>query len=217
MAKAQVPFFYMFMMASFRTLRHSYELFKNHQSQLLALELKRLKKEIEADESEEFGGYLKQSIEREFANVFPRLQSYYAIVLLYSNVEYWLRRLSKRLREDGKLPLGHSDFQGTPVEKYTRFSKAFKKPTFRQADYGFLREVEEIRNCIVHSNGDLNALDGERKKRMLSLCRKHKGMKVDFFDGLVLSDSFCIQTVERVTEMMKTLFEANGLHRGRKS
>ena len=36
-------------------------------------------------------------------------------------------------------------------------------------------------------------------------------MKVDFFDGLVLTDSFCVQTIERVTEMMKTLFEANGL------
>ncbi len=217
MAKVAVPFLYMFMLASFRTLRHSYELFKNHQSELLSLELKRLKKEIEADETEEFGGYLKQSIEREFANDLPRLQSYYAIVLLYSNVEYWLKRLCKRLKEDGKLPLGLSDFQGTPVEKYSRFSKAFKKPTFRQPDYGFLREVEEIRNCIVHSNGDVYALDEERKKRMLRLCKKHKGMKVDFFDGLVLTDSFCVQTIERVTEMMKTLFEANGLHRGRKS
>ena len=130
MAKVSVPFFYMFMMASFRTLRHSYELFKNHQSQLLALELKRLKKEIEADESEEFGGYLKQSVEREFANDFPRLQSYYAIVLLYSNVEYWLRASLQAAKRGWKVAPGALRFpRNARGEVHTLF-ESVKKADF---------------------------------------------------------------------------------------
>jgi hypothetical protein len=120
---------------------------------------------------------------------------YSCIVMLATTIERELRRLVKNLeREHGTQKLKVNDIRGDFLGQVAKFVDVFFGLRLAEgAGYQSLRDLQKIRNCIVHCRGEVNLSGDKDKEYLLKLNDRRPGFYAS--EGIDIQiEKQCIET-----------------------
>jgi len=145
--------------------------------------------------------------------MFPRSHRFSFIVLLFLNLEDILTRFCEYIKKRDKHEIRVTDLRGDIVGRSRLYLHKFAKlPEISQQLWGSIEDISKVRNCIVHTLGQVD-LSNDRK-RLQDLAGLGLGLSIGDADldrgRLVLEPVFCERAVSDVSALMKELFEKAG-------
>ncbi len=119
-----------------------------------------------------------------FGDVLPRLQYYSFVILLTLIVEARLSVFCNTMHEEHGLPCGLEGRGGDLLER----ARGFLQREVRLEPPGdlwrWLSDLSQVRDCIVHSAGNLNMLDPADRREIVSAAKRRPGLAVVSDDQL---------------------------------
>lgn len=158
-----------------------------------------------------------QQVDLTFETWLPRLTGYSAIVLLQSLVERQLLAVCQQLHRSQGLKLAVREVQGSPIDRAkTYLTKVANIDIANDLGWDELRNLQELRNIIVHRLGKPGASSDDQKNvnRLLEYYSGNLGLdkRPDGFEAeLEVPRSLCNHFLEQVAEFFKRLFQKAGL------
>ena len=135
---------------------------------------------------------------------------YSFVVLLYVHVESKLSELCDTIRKARFLPIGSTDLRGSVLERTKRY--LFRFASFQQgsADWNAIDELTKVRDCIVHTNGNVRfSRDGEYLRRLVAAEGPDKLLiaQIPERDGdwLVIKEPYTLLLAKRVREFFEAM------------
>jgi len=121
------------------------------------------------------------------------------LVSIYSYLENSLNNLCRRLYKKQKYPIKYTDLRGKGIERAKNYLKKLNKVDFDplNTEWSHLNALNKIRNCIVHSEGDIKYYGNREEINTLAEHNPHLSIKDDRY--LKVSRKYvdnCITTTE---------------------
>jgi hypothetical protein len=114
---------------------------------------------------------------------------YSFVVLVHITFETRLREICDYIVATHNLPVRASELQGSAVEQVKRFfGKLVGIEIGSWDEWRSLKEGQNVRNCIVHSNG---VLDDEARRNLQVLTQPSSGITEDEEGRLAVSKDYC--------------------------
>ncbi|MCX6955521.1 MAG: hypothetical protein NTV51_25520 [Verrucomicrobia bacterium] len=110
---------------------------------------------------------------------------YAAVITLFAVVERELKRFAETLAKEEKHTLGYRDLKGGLLEQLSRYTEVYRG--FRLNDlkgYIGVRDLQKVRNCLVHAYGDPAMMSSHDKAHLLKMNSDAAG--IEAFDGMPL-------------------------------
>jgi hypothetical protein len=103
------------------------------------------------------------------------------LVSIYSFLEHSMNNLCNLCQKFYALPLGVKDLNGSGIERARAYLKMVIKINFEvfNAEWSELKDMNKIRNCIVHSDGFSKKLDKNIVNRTQGLSIKNHQLLID--------------------------------------
>lgn len=99
------------------------------------------------------------------------------------------------------------DLKGRPIDRAKEFLDKIAMIPQNQQAWQQLKDSQMIRNCIVHTNGYIEA--SKDKKHINELCKK--GLGVSNVGGfLIVEKDYCIRALEAITIYFDHVFDSAG-------
>jgi len=144
--------------------------------------------------------------EERYERDFPSKVRYSFLVLLYIIVETRLRDTCNEITKRKNLVFEESDFRGSAIERVKIFlNKAVKIPACRQETWQGLKDFQKIRDCIVHTNGQIEK--SKKPKRIKELCTKDIGL-LDDAGTLIVKREYCTKALKIAQEFFDQMLQA---------
>lgn len=146
-----------------------------------------------------------------FGVYFPNLQRRSALITLYSFFEHEIDKLCDRLQKQEKLRARFADMAGTGIKRSAAY---LEKVVGIDAGQGSLtwveiREIQQIRNLVVHADGRLVDDAKVRKKAEDAIVAKSPflegGDEVIFKDGYL---SYTLRTFDAYFKLLEVALKA---------
>lgn len=139
-----------------------------------------------------------------YSNEFPLLLRSSLLVSLFSFLENRLMALCKEYEEDLKL----EDIAHRGLTKVHVFLKKVAKVDFPDdtKEWHFIRQVNLIRNCIVHNGGNVEGSTNERKIRNAIANIDH--VSIDELGNIILEREFCIKFIKVIASFLRKLYKS---------
>ena len=117
-------------------------------------------------------------LEDRYERDFPSKIRYSFLVLLYIVFETRLKAACDEIAKRRNLELKENELKGSSIERAKLFLEKVAKVTVKdQATWQGILDFQKVRDCIVHSNGEVEI--SRDKKRIEDLCKKDLGLSVD--------------------------------------
>lgn len=148
------------------------------------------------------------SFEERYERDFPSKIRYSFIVILHIVLEDRLRATCNEIHNRRDLPIKEKDLKGAPLERVSTFLKKIAAIDYNnQSVWQKLKDLQMIRDCIVHTNGKIE--ESRDKNRLYDLCKKEIGISSE--DGsLVVDNSYCTRTLEAIAAYFSGLLDCAG-------
>jgi hypothetical protein len=152
----------------------------------------------------------QQALEDFFQRGLTPTMRYSFVVFIHIVFETRLRAFYAAMQQERKLPLRLTDIRGSAMERArTYLSKLVGVAVGEYPEWSYLRSLQAVRDCIVHSYGYIDSTD-ERSQPLRQLARQHIGLSISDDDRLLLSKSFCDQHLTHLSNLFNRLFEFTG-------
>jgi hypothetical protein len=147
--------------------------------------------------------------ERRYFHDFPSIIRYSFVVQLHILLETRLKAICDEISKRKGLGLKESDFKGSPIERVCVFlEKVMKLPVKEHSTWEWLKNLQKVRDCIVHSNGNIEL--SRDKKYLIDLCRnKRIGLSVES-GTLMIDRDYCDESLKMINSFFQELFETAG-------
>lgn len=148
------------------------------------------------------------SFEERYERDFPSKSRYSFLVLLHIVLEDRLRATCNEIQKRRNLPIMEKDLKGAALERANSFLKKVAGINYNnQTDWQNLRDLQSIRDCIVHTNGRID--ESRDQRRINDLCKKNIG--ISSVDGaLAVDKSYCIFALEAILTYFTGLLDCAG-------
>lgn len=150
-----------------------------------------------------------------YENYFPRFLRYSLIMTLVMILETQLVKLCDSIKVKRNLSVRSKDLKGDTLNQCKKFLESVAKLSLDQALWNRVIDVSKVRNCIVHSMGDIELSND--KNRLLDLVRANQGIAVGdtVFQGLerntiFISSEYCAQSIQHVAMLFDNIFDGAG-------
>jgi hypothetical protein len=151
----------------------------------------------------------KDALEQLFEEDLIPTMRYSFIALLHIVFETHLRKFCACIQRERHLSLALRDIQGSPIDRAkTYFTKVAQLPITNFPEWGQLRMLQKIRDCIVHTYGYV--AESQQEKEIRELAAKSIGLTIDPWGRLLPTKVFCEQHVLCVDTFFRKLSEALG-------
>lgn len=146
--------------------------------------------------------------EEQYDRDFPSKIRYSFLILLYIILETRLRAACDEISNRRSLEKKESDIRSAALERAKVFlKKVAKLPSGDQIVWEWLMDFQKVRNCIVHSNGQI---EGSRDKDILNhLCNENVGLSSEA-GALMIERRYCTVTLEMTKRYFGHLFDSAG-------
>jgi len=174
-----------------------------------------IKKICDTYESEELSKF-EGAESHEYQHVFkisedklPRLIRLPFIITIYSLYENSVTQLLKyaQRKENKKLKL--SDFKGRTLtaqfNKYLKYILEYEIE-FSEKFRHEISNINKVRNCIAHANGNLDALDDQKRQEIDELAAEDIGISTDVFQ-LDVSSKYLLFSFELIVGELEALMD----------
>ena len=118
-----------------------------------------------------------------------------------------LHSVCDEISERKNLQLKQKDLKGSPIDRAKVFLNKVASIPQNQQVWQRLKDFQMIRDCIVHTNGYIEA--STDKARIKELCKKGFGVS-DVGGFLVLEKDYCIKTLEAIKTYFDHIFDSAG-------
>lgn len=128
------------------------------------------------------------------------------IVTLCIFLEQELGTYCKEFKKQLKLDISWKDFKGAALERFKLYiNKLLKlKLNLSNTMWQDLQGIISLRNCLVHSNGNLeNFSDAERIR---AFSKRHNSLVIDE-DGVEISVKICQECLGIIKDFIKTIYD----------
>lgn len=146
---------------------------------------------------------------------FPNLQRRSALITLYSFFEHEIDKLCDRLQKQEKLRARFADMAGTGIKRSASYLEKVVGIDAGQGSptWGAIKEIQQIRNLVVHADGRLVDDAKARKKTEDAIVAKSRflegGDEVLFKDGYLSYTLGTFDTYFKLIELgLKAKFKA---------
>lgn len=156
--------------------------------------------------------------QKEFRN-FSRSLRYSFVVLLFVTIENQLNRFCDELRVRKGFPFHARDLKGAPIEScgaYLAKVEDIKLGDMKQ--WQRLRNLQKVRNCIVHELGSVANLDKKKVAEVKEFIETEKGISIgperadsDEAGMLLIQPEFCQSFAKDARTLFADLFAATKL------
>ena len=141
---------------------------------------------------------------------FPSALRYSFVVLLYVQVESKLTELCNAIRDSRALPLGIADLKGSALERSRKYLFRLASFTQGQADWATLDELTKVRDCIVHTNGNVVLSRDQPYLRQLVVRSGFEQLLIARLTGqdgewLIVKEPYTLLLTKRVTAFFHEL------------
>ena len=134
---------------------------------------------------------------------------YSFVVFLQIVLETRLARFCSSIQQERQLPLKESELRGSSLDRAKTFLvKLAGMPLATPPAWNKLRDLQKVRDCIVHANGYV--AESRDKKDLEGLAGTGLGMSIDDCGRLAISKDFCVFGLSQVEELFRDLFKAAG-------
>lgn len=149
-----------------------------------------------------------QFIEERYELDFPSKMRFSFIILLHIMLEDRLRATCNEIQRRKALTITEKDLRGAPFERVKNFLKKIAGINFEnQKGWQELKDLQMIRDCIVHTNGRI--AESRDKNRIYDLCKKQIGIS-DVEGYLSVEKTFCLKSVVEVSSFFNDLLNTSG-------
>ncbi|BDV44191.1 hypothetical protein GURASL_31140 [Geotalea uraniireducens] len=146
--------------------------------------------------------------EERYERDFPSKIRYSFIVLLHIVLEDRLRATCNEIQKRRNLPITEKDLRGAQFERVNAFLKKIAEIHYdNQKGWQELKDLQMIRDCIVHTNGRIE--ESRDKKRIYELCKKQIGVS-DAEGALVVEKAYCMRSLETISAFFNGLLDSAG-------
>jgi hypothetical protein len=144
----------------------------------------------------------------QYEQVFPSNIRYSFIVLMHIFFETRLKDACDEISKRRNLTLTESDLNGSSIERANKFlDKIAGIKVKDHHTWQWLKDLQKIRDCIVHTNGRVSL--SRDKNHIVSLCRKGKGLSING-ESLIIEKSYCSNSIKVIKIFFKHLFDSAG-------
>jgi hypothetical protein len=143
--------------------------------------------------------------EERFEKFFPSKLRYSFITLLQIVFEVKLKSACDEIARRKKFNIKEKDFRGASIERAEIFiTKVLKINPPKQNT--FLKDLQKIRDCIVHCNGNINL--SRDKTHLNNLTINQSGISKGESGSIVIEREYCEFIFEKCFEYFYDLFES---------
>jgi len=151
--------------------------------------------------------------EERYERDFPSKIRYSFIVVLHIVLEDRLRATCNEIHRRKNLTITEKDLRGAPFERVKTFLKKIAQINFdNQQSWQELKDLQIIRDCIVHTNGRIE--ESRDKNRIYDLCKKQIGIS-DLDGYLLVEKTFCMRSLKAISSFFEGLLDSAGFGSGR--
>ncbi|MGD0650295.1 MAG: hypothetical protein ABSA97_04005 [Verrucomicrobiia bacterium] len=157
---------------------------------------------------------------REESRNFSRSLRYSFVVLLFLTTENQLNRVCDALRVERGFPIGARDLRGaSAIDRCKNYlTKVEGVQLGDMKPWRRMKDLQEIRNCIVHEGGRVNDLDAPKVAKLKKFIETEKGVSIggsgadsDEIGMLLIKPEFCQNFAEDAKTLFNDLFVATKL------
>jgi len=153
-----------------------------------------------------------QFFEDRYERDFPSKIRYSFVVLLFIVLETRLRAACDEISKRSSLELRESDLKGSALERARAFlKKVANLPSWDQMTLQQLIDFQKVRDCIVHTNGQIAGSRDE--KRLNFLCNQNEGLSSEA-GSLMIERHYCKKMLEISKSYFRHLFDSAGFGKG---
>lgn len=103
-----------------------------------------------------------------------------------------------------KLNLSNKDDKRSVISKaMNHIEEEFKIEIACTKSWGFILDAHKIRNCFVHSGG--NVMNSKQKKQLLQIIENREYIKKNRGDYITLNEEFCMEFIDAVENLFVNL------------
>jgi hypothetical protein len=137
----------------------------------------------------------------------PRIIRNPIVLSIYALFESSINRLCKYCQDKEKKSLSLKDMKGKSLP--SRANKYFEQVllydyNFTASDIEAISSIVAVRNCIAHTNSDINQLDQRRKNNINMIINKQEGLSA-FNNQLCVSDQYLQSVFGLVDNLLRKL------------
>jgi hypothetical protein len=180
-------------------------------------EKKRIKERLEEIGEDEDQYYSESMLVEEYNYhyevMFPRSLRYSFIVLLFLNLESMLNKFCDSVKKTKNISIRSKDLKGDSVERSrTYLHKVSAIPEIESVIWDNIEDLSKVRNCIVHTLGDVNLSNDQRRLRDIAIHGVGLTIGNNFpEDGyIILSDEYCKKGLSDISALIKEVFDKAG-------
>jgi hypothetical protein len=140
---------------------------------------------------------------------FPNLQRKSAFLTMYAFLEHELEKLSRKLKAELSLTPELDDVAGKGVQRSMMYMQLIVNLQIEKgaSEWNQISEINQLRNLIIHNDGQLFDHDGKRKReaKIINQLSRHLSEKDD---ELILGPTFLKHVIQKFDELFQYLDQA---------
>jgi hypothetical protein len=148
-----------------------------------------------------------------FENIIEANLRSSVIVSLVSLLEVELQRICNAFKKSLLLKISHSDFKGTIIDQFKIYltKVVMISYNFGATEFESIREIIELRNCLVHYEGVIEDFYGrkfDRVKTLKNLNQKFSSIQVIDDEYVYLDKEACLNCINVVERFLHEIYLA---------
>lgn len=166
-------------------------------------------KRAESHEDDSQYDYRASDSLSEIELIYLRMHRYAAILAIYSYLESSLNKLCNEFKIERNIPLSVSELNGDGIARCRKYLDQLVSIDFTKINHQWskLAELNKIRNCIIHVDGNAEMIRSSESFVQMIESRKNLG----FAEGklIIASREFICQTIDNVESVLIYITEHN--------
>lgn len=136
---------------------------------------------------------------------------YGAVITLFSVIERELKRFAETLAKEEKHEITYRDLKGGLMQQLSRYTEVYCEFRLNELKaFSAVRDLQRVRNCLVHGLGDPALMAAHDKDALLLLNDPQRGLEVYEGTAIVVSPAFIDGSIQAAHEFFFELFQRVG-------
>ncbi len=143
-------------------------------------------------------------------DVFLKTFRHSMIVTLFTHFENALDKLCNYCHIVGNLGIPIENEQRNKIEickKYISRHYESIAPVFRRNSWLIIQDFKRIRDCIVHTDGNVLKLNDKKKKILIKIIEKN-GLVLNKDQQLIIEDNYITSSLENIRTFLEEIFDS---------
>lgn len=147
----------------------------------------------------------------EFDEHFVPTLRYSLLVMVHMLIERGLGECCEWVKDRHGSTIFHRDLKGSPVEQCTKFVERISG--FQLATINGWEKIargQQVRNCVVHTLGETEALSPEQKRVIEQICKNESGLSIEDYGRLKVDFVYAKNQIQHAKKFFEELFKRLG-------